>query len=260
MPKQIANHPKNVWYLIALTPSLWGKINQHSQESLFNCISIPSEDNFICVRCAYRVLENGSKLSPRNEKIYYDELSKHEIESSWQYYVNHNMLLKRIETEWVGTFLFCKQAKYVEWLDNVQHDMSVFTPDEWRKLGAFLGDSCVNNTFVAKDYVSSLPDTLKKSAHFLVGMIESVFINKKKFNLPRNCTTNILPYFFFLPQTEQECLMNSFSILEVSTQLANDAYKKQLKDIVDNNRDKISANLYERLNKLIDKCLEKSSI
>ncbi|MEE0950824.1 MAG: hypothetical protein U0L62_01255 [Paludibacteraceae bacterium] len=258
LPKQIATHAKKVWYLIALTPSLWKKIDQRSQDSLFNCILIPSEDNFICARCAYRVIENGSKLSPKNEKIYYDEMSKHDIESSWQYYFDHNELLGRIETEWISTFSFSKQAKYVNWLDSIQHDMSIFTPEDCRKLGVFLGECCVNNTFVAKDYVSILPDTLKQSTQFLIGMIESVFVNKNKFNLPRNCTKCILPHFFLLPNEEQDDLMSHFSILEVHTQFADDEYKEQLKDIVENNKYKISANSFERLNKLIDRCIEES--
>ena len=253
LQKQIANFPLKVWSLLYLAPSIWEKIDIAYRDSLFNCILLPSDNNYSYARCAYKLFVNGNTLSPQHEQIYYDELAKHDINSSWSFYHNHGILLQRIDSEWVATCSYNTQGGYVDWLKSCFCNMSMFSSDEHEKLGNMLGKCCRNHTYVALDYLKSMPEEWNAYPRFMIGLVKGAYTLDKYLNIPMNCPVSVFKVFLKLSQEHQSAILSELIQREVKSKSYDSDGRDALKKMIEENKNNITQEIRDQFQELLDK-------
>ena len=260
LQKQIANFPLMVWSLMYLAPSIWEKIDIAYRDSLFNCILLPSDNNFLYARCAYKLFVNGNTLTERYEQIYYDELGKHDINSSWSFYHNHSILLQRIDSEWVATCSYKTQEWYVDWLKSCFGNMSIFSSDEHEKLGNMFGKCCKNHTYVALDYLKSMPDEWNTYPRFKVGLVKGAYTLDTYLHIPMNCPVSVFKVFLNLSQEHQASVLSDLLQREVKTKSYDSEGRDALKKVIEENKNNITQATIDQLMVLLDKFYKEGSL
>lgn len=245
LDNQLRDYPDIMWFLLKNIPTMWGRLDVEHQDILFNYITITDTKPVWSLRCACKLLEEGISISDKNEKIYYEQLGRYSINDIWLCYVNHGKLLDRIKNEWIDKYSYCIQAKYVEWLQLVQNDLSFFSEKEIMTLGMYYGVCCQNNTLVATRYLENLYETYKTSSLFIGGMITGATEKYNVLYLPENCIRLMLPLVANLPEADQNEIVVEVSKKRKSTPSHNEYFQMLLMKKLDDLKLQMSAKAYE---------------
>lgn len=241
---KITRYPTKIWLLVSMAPIVWDKLASKYQDSLFHYIQLQT-DNLYCLRCANTLYVKSKIVSAANDAIYYESLAKYDINQVGAFYHNKGNLLARIEKEWIKTYQFATQARFIDWLKNQQNVTDIYSVDELKLLGVFLGICCRNNTFVAIDYIEGMSESLKTSIPFVGGLMQGAVKYNEALYFPSNCIIAIVKRVLDLPNDGQEKILNEIKQINVeSRSWDSDSYSIIWKEL-DSRKECLSSQVYD---------------
>ena len=251
--KGVANYPNTMWFVAAM-PEVWGVIDAIHQDGLFRYLdSCADKDIYHGLQSVRYLLNHGADLSEQQLKVYYTKLAQLKLANVWQYYVDHSLLLERIQNEWI-TNDWNDHAKFVNWLNEAENSISDFDQNFIETMGEFLARCCVSNAFVAHKLVESKDLGWFENKDFIVGLGAGFFIDNNEFKCQFNYHKKAIDYIANLSHELMDLIADKLAPLPFYNTNPHRPIQASLKSKVVEYNDNWTDKLRDLLNERIDGC------
>ena len=253
----VAKYPNTMWYVAAI-PAVWNVLDTVHKDGLFRYLSACTQDEECYGLNAVRhLLLEGVQLNDEQKSIYYNRILCQPISSCWQLYVDKSKLVDRIDQEWVSTYNWDKQARFVSLLKDSEGSIETFDSASIENLGRLLASCCNANAYVAHNLVSSKDTRWFTQKLFRVGFAANLFIVNDKFYFSNNYAIAALEFCTSLDQDDQEEVFNKLQHVKYSADNIFEATQNKLRKRLAEIGNQMCANLKQLFEERIEGCFQK---
>lgn len=253
----IANWPITMWYIAAI-PEVWALLDDAHKLSLFQYFdSSTGTILHTCTTAIHHLITNGVVLEQQQIDTFYKKLNQQTIAESWQRYLDKDILLSRIEKEWVIGQSWGKQAAYLDWLTNLTNQIANFNDDQLMFLGVLIGYCCRYNAIVVMNYVKARTGEWFSNSAFRVGVAKGLLSYNDKFSFANNCIGLTMNYLSSLPDNLQNDVRQQLLPFQFEPTNIRIDIQDQLKELVIEKDALLNNDMKAFLNERINGCFIK---
>ena len=211
----------------------WDKLNENYQNQLFRFLKDNKKESKKLLFMVYNLIKHHDNLKQEHIECYYAALRNYDVTDLEHYYVNKNLLLKRLYEEKIANNQFTDQGDFIDMLSSLDEEaISEYSAKQCQKIGVWVVMCCIAGTFKAQNFVCTKSEWTNNVDYVKGVAIKGLSDSKGKLYITKRHLEFVLPVLVRTSSANVETAMEEVAKLPVGNTCSEETICRALKSMV----------------------------